>query len=60
VFQLDFSEVLNLGDKRWYNCNDSSVSRISSPSVSFLLGLYSRLYRILSLSRQPLLWVFAL
>jgi ubiquitin C-terminal hydrolase len=28
------SEVMNLADKRWYNCNDSTVSRISSPDTS--------------------------
>ena len=28
-----FSEVLNIGENRWYNCNDSSVSRISSPDT---------------------------
>ena len=28
-----YSEVFNFGDRRWYNCNDSSVSRISSPDT---------------------------
>jgi len=27
-------EVYNFSDKRWYNCNDSHVSRIASPSTS--------------------------
>ena len=29
-----FSEVKNFGDGRWYNCNDSSVSKMSTPDMS--------------------------
>lgn len=28
------SEVFNFGDRKWYNCNDSHVSRASNPDTS--------------------------